>query len=259
MNNAHVIFRTLAILAVLTGYQLSSGARAQWRTDFDPPRGQEGAEANTDSTAEYRNVWSLDILISNGGFGLGTIYRREFTPDIAGFVSFSVSESKDDREVEYIDPYFYTTYVPGKLNRFLVLPLIVGIQYRLFREDIVDTFRPFVNAGVGPTMIYQMPFVDITVADLGNGQRQVTDVQQVDFFNAIGRGHPTYTASAFVGFGANFGTDRHNVLGVNFRYYFTYALGDGLPSLYDPRTGDVRSMKKDFGGFFITFNVGTAY
>jgi hypothetical protein len=46
---------------------------------------------------------------------------------------------------------------------------------------------------------------------------------------------------------------------VNFRYYFTYVLGNGLPSLYNLRTGTVSATKKDFGGFFITLNVGMAY
>lgn len=251
--------RTVVLLALALGCQQPIDASAQMRSDFDPPRRQASNPFDPDSLEELRNTLSLDILISDDGFGLGIIYRRMFTPEISGFVSFAVSESKDEREVEYVDPYFYTTYVPGKLNRFLVLPLMFGIQYRLFREDIVGTFRPFINGGVGPTMIYQMPFVDLTVTTAGNGQQQITDVQPVDFFSAIGRGFPQYTASTFIGFGANFGTDRHNVLGVNFRYYFTYVIGDGLPSLYDPRTGEVRSRKTSFGGFFITFNVGMAY
>jgi hypothetical protein len=46
------------------------------------------------------------------------------------------------------------------------------------------------------------------------------------------------------------------VYGINFRYYFTYLLGDGLPSMYDPNTFALSSRKKDFGGFFITLNIG---
>jgi hypothetical protein len=46
---------------------------------------------------------------------------------------------------------------------------------------------------------------------------------------------------------------------VNFRYYFTYLLGDGLPSLYDTNTGLLAARKTEFGGFFITLNVGLGY
>ncbi|MBI4534823.1 MAG: hypothetical protein HY708_01005, partial [Ignavibacteriae bacterium] len=109
----------------------------------------------------YHNVWGLDILISNDGFGLGTFYRREFSSDLFGFASFSISESKDEREFERYDPFINVSFSPGKLRRFLVMPLLFGIQYRLFREDITETFRPYVNAGAGPTMIFSAPFAEV--------------------------------------------------------------------------------------------------
>ena len=204
------------------------------------------------------NCWGVDILISTDGFGLGTFYRREFSPDLYGFGTFSISEAKDEREFEQFDPYTQISYVPGKLNRFLVLPLMFGIQYRLFREDIMDSFRPYLNAAAGPTMVYMMPFVQFTPNGAGGN-----DANQVDFFKSLGKGSPHYTASAFIGFGANFGLDKTSLFGINFRYYFTYLFGEGLPSLYriNPVTStpEVSSRKKAFGGFFITLNVGMGY
>ncbi len=194
--------------------------------------------------------WGLDILISTDGFGLGTFYRHEFTPDIAGVVSLSVSESKDPREFDQIDPYTGVSYTPGKLNRFMVIPLMFSVQYRLFREDIMDSFRPYVNAGAGPTMIYVMPYVDLVTDSTG-----IVSANQVEFFSALGRGRPHYTAGGFIGFGANFGPETGGSFGVNFRYYFTYLFSDGLPSLYDVNSGAITSMKNSFGGFFITLNV----
>lgn len=201
------------------------------------------------------NVWGLDILISNDGFGLGTFYRREFSEDLFGFASFSISESKDDREVERFDPYTGVSFVPGKLKRFLVMPLMFGLQYRLFREEITDNFRPYVNAAVGPTMVFAAPFNDVTVYP----ELHYIESHQVEFFKSLGRGQAHYTAAAYVGFGANFGTDRTNVFGVNIRYYFAYLFGNGIPSLYDTNTGEVIATKKNFGGFFLTFHVGMAY
>jgi len=212
------------------------------------------AHETTGVQAPLLNVWGLDILVSGDGFGLGTFYRREFSEDLFGFASFSISESKDEREFEQSDPYYFTTYVPGKLNRFFVMPLTFGLQYRLFREDIMDTFRPFVNAGAGPAMIYVTPFTEITRFSDGS-----IESSQVEFFKSLGRGRPHYTASAFVGFGANFGSEKSSIFGVNFRYYFTYLFGNGLPSLYDPSNGDVIATKTSYGGFFITLNIGMAY
>ncbi|MEK9136189.1 MAG: hypothetical protein AAB393_03625 [Bacteroidota bacterium] len=211
------------------------------------------AAADSEQPA-FRNAWGVDILISNGGFGLGAFYRREFNEEWFGFASLSISESKDDREVEQFDLYTNTSYVPGKLNRFLVIPLTFGIQHRLFKDDITDNFRPYVNAGAGPTMIYVTPFTDVVTTPAG-----VLEFRQIEFFKGLGRGQPHYTLGAFIGFGANFGTEKSNLFGVNFRYYFTYLFGSGLPSLYNLRTGAVTAPKKDFGGFFITLNVGMAY
>jgi hypothetical protein len=200
------------------------------------------------------NFIALDILASNDGFGLGTFYRREINPDLFWSISFSISESKDGREVERVDPYTGATYTPGKLNRFMVLPLFGGLQRRMFREDITDTFRPFLNAGVGPVMIYEMPYSK--VVPLEGGQ---FNVEQVDFFAALSQGTAHFTFGGFIGFGANFGTDQSTVFGINFRYYFIPLAGEGLPSLFNPYTGEISSSKSDFGGFFITMHIGTGY
>ena len=208
-----------------------------------------------ESTEALRNVWGLDILISNDGFGFGAFYRREFNRTLSGFASFSISESKDEKEVERFDPYTQTSFTPGKYSRFLVLPLMFGVQNRLFADDITETFRPYINAAVGPTMIFATPFVQITESSVGS------EIKQVEFFKSLGKGQPHYTIGGYVGVGANFGADRSSVFGVNFRYYFTYLLGDGLPSLYTYSRADgvqIISRKKDFGGFFITLNVGLA-
>ncbi len=243
------------LIAALNGEAI---AGETGRSGFFPAAGIRSDSVVTAGPIELqlpRNVWGLDILFSNDGFGLGGFYMHEISPDIMGFAGLSVSESKDPREVEQID-IFGNSYTPGKLNRFLVLPLIFGVEYRLFREDIVDTFRPYVNIGAGPAMIYAMPYVDVIQYPDGTVQ-----TNQVEFFSAIGRGRPHYTVSSFIGFGAHFGSDRSSIFGVNFRYYFTYLLSGALPSLYDVNNpaGSPIALKNDFGGFFITLNVGMGY
>jgi hypothetical protein len=218
--------------------------------------------ASPDSAGETReeepdqshlNAWGLDVLISNDGFGLGTFYTRVFTQDLYGFITLSISEAKDDREVEFTD-FYGNSFVPGKLNRFLVVPLTFGVQRRLFREEIVETFRPYVNAGAGPALIYSAPFTEITELPSGG-----LTFKQVEFFESLGKGSANYTLSGYIGVGANFGADRSNLFGVNFRYYFTYLFGDGIPALYDTETGKPAKNQTSFGGFFITLNVGMVY
>lgn len=182
-----------------------------------------------------RNAMGADILVSTNGFGLGTFFRHEYSPDFAGFIDFSVSESKDDQEFESYNPYTGQTFVVGKINRFLVMPLYVGVQYRLFSEDIVDNFRPYVNGAVGPTIVYVFPYNE-------------------EYFTALGKGQPKYTVGGYLGFGAFFGSERSSLFGLNVRYYFVPYTG-GLPSMY--HGSDIAS-KTDFGGLFISFSIGSA-
>jgi hypothetical protein len=203
------------------------GLRAQTRGPVSAP---DTLRSGGDAALRPHSL-GLDFLISNGGFGLGTFYRREYSADFSAFVDFSISEAKDDNEIQVYD-YYGQSYTIGKVNRFLVMPLYVGVQQRFFRDDILDNFRPYVSAAAGPTMIYVFP-------------------EREEYFTAIGHGHPKYTAGAYLGVGAYFGSETSNLLGLNLRYYFVpYPAGiEGLQGI----------PKKQFGGFFITLNFGNAW
>jgi hypothetical protein len=181
----------------------------------------------------FHNSWGINLLVSTNGFGLGSFYRHEYSTDVSGFLDFSISEARDDDEKDYYDYYTGQRFTPGKVNRFLVMPLFVGIEKRLFADEILDNFRPFVNAAAGPTMIYVFPYDE-------------------EYFTALGHGRPKYTFGGYIGIGAFFGSERSNLLGLSARYYFV------------PYPGGLESMtalpaKKEFGGFFITLNFGTAW
>lgn len=180
-----------------------------------------------------RNAWGVDLLISTNGFGMGAFYRHEYSDNLSGFLDFSISEAKDDEEREFIDIYTGIKFTPGKVNRFLILPLFAGVQQRLFKDDIVDNFRPYVTAALGPTMIYVFPY-------------------NMEYFNALGKGHPEYTVGGYVGMGAFFGSERSNVFGMNIRYYFIPYPG-GLESMQQT------PLKTQFGGFYITMSFGSAW
>ncbi len=179
---------------------------------------------------ERTNAWGVDIMVSTNGFGLGTFYRHEYSDELSGFIDFSISEAKDDDEVDFID-YYGNTYSPGKVNRFLVMPLFLGLEKRLFKDDILDNFRPYVNAAAGPAIIYVFPY-------------------NQEYFSALGKGQPKYTAGGYVGIGAYFGSEKSNLLGLNLRYYYLPYFS-GLESLQNVE-------KKQFGGFFITLNFGSS-
>lgn len=93
------------------------------------------------------NVLGLDIMFSDGGFGFGGFYRRQFSNTVTGFVDISMSEAKDEREFTYTyqDIYGYIdTYTLGKVNRVFLVPINFGLQYRLFEKVIYDNLRPYI-------------------------------------------------------------------------------------------------------------------
>ena len=187
---------------------------------------------NAQDSTIRKHAWGVDILLSTNGIGLGTFYRHEYSDNLSGFMEFSISEAADENEVVYFDYYTSQTYTPGKVNRFLVLPLYIGVQQRLFKDDIVDNFRPYITAAAGPTMIYVFPY-------------------DMEYFQALGKGRPKYTLGGYIGGGVYFGSERSTLLGLNIRYYIV------------PVSGGIRSMtntiKKQFGGFYISLSFGSAW
>jgi hypothetical protein len=198
--------------------------------NLKPPTAQD-----TD-THQFINAMGVNLLVSTNGFGLGGFYRHEYSDDLAGFIDLSISEAKDDNEVTYYNYYTGLSYTPGKVNRFLMFPLMFGLQKRLFKDDILDNFRPFIDAGVGPTAILVFPY-------------------DMEYFSALGHGHFQYTGAAYVGFGAYFGGERSNIMGLSMRYYYI-PYPSGIQS-FDAGNGVTN--KTQFGGFYITMVFGSAW
>jgi hypothetical protein len=187
--------------------------------------------------SDPKHAWGVDVMLATNGYGLGGFYRHEYTRDLSGTLMFAISEVKDDNEIEYYD-YYGQSYVPNKINRFLAMPLFFGVQYRLFADDIMDSFRPYVNAGAGPALVLSSPY-------------------DREYFNSLHYARSYYTAGGYLGFGAFFGSDKGNLMGVNFRYYFIPVSG-GIPSMVNQLDGSIVK-KNDFGGFYITVNIGSVY
>lgn len=176
--------------------------------------------------------FGADIMFSEGGFGLGSFYRKAISDNLTFFTDFSISEAKDEKEVEYID-YFGRVVVFGKKNRIMLLPLNFGLQYRLLSESITDNLRPYINFGAGPAMAVTLPY-------------------DLEFFSSFKKAHAYYTLGGYFGFGANFGLDKNSLLGINLRYYVIHLFNDKIEGM------EQRYMK-DFGGFYLTINIGTMF
>lgn len=197
------------------------------------------------------NAWGFDILISNNGFGVGIFYRREFSDDFAGFVNLAISDVKDEAEFERVIDIYGSTIVPYKKNRLLLFPLVAGIQYRIFRDDIVDNFRPYFTAGIGPSMVFVAPYATKEVIS-GPGGFTLTQYNQVEFFSSLKYGQAKYTLGGFIGLGAYFGMEKGSLSGINMRYYLV-PFSNGIEVM------EFAKPIKTFGGFYITLNFGSLY
>ena len=213
------------------------------RIVFTDPKSEDEV-VSEDDLQPRRHTWGGDIMIGTDGFGVGFFYHYLFNDVVTGFANLSLSEAKDDRQRDYYNPWL-GQYSPNKTHYVFRVPLFLGLQYRLFKEQIVDNFRPFVNAGAGPVMLYVSP------AEPGG-----------DFLGSLGGGKTHYTYGGFLGAGAQFGWDRSSVLGVNVRYFIIPAPA-GISSVVVPDAdapNNERPVPLDnANGFYITLNFGTAF
>ncbi|PLX31461.1 MAG: hypothetical protein C0600_05670 [Ignavibacteria bacterium] len=229
---------TLILLAgLLAILNLPAIAQEGGRIVFTDPKADGDAILGEEDLEPRRHAWGADLMIGTDGFGLGFFYSYAFSDVVGGFANLSFSEAKDDRQRDVVD-YYYGTYSLNKTHYVFRVPLFLGLQYRLFKDEIVDNFRPFVNGGAGPVMLY------VTPAD-PNG----------DFLSSLGGGHTKYTFGGFLGAGAQFGFDRSTVVGVNVRYYMI-PVPEGISSV---RVADEDVELPNANGFYITLNFGTAF
>ena len=179
-----------------------------------------------------KNAFGMDLIFSEGGFGLGAFYRRSVSDNITLFSDFSISEAKDPQEFTYVD-YYGNTYTPDKVNRAFMLPVNFGMQYRLFENVIFDNLRPYINAGIGPSIVVITPY-------------------DKEFFSSFGKAQARYTLGGYIGIGANFGLDKSSLAGLNLRYYIIHFFNQGIEIMSG-------RLENDLGGVFITLNIGLMY
>ncbi len=174
-----------------------------------------------------------DLLFSENGFGAGIFIQRSLFRDFFVFASLYISGARNTDEFETWDPYAGEYRVKGKINRVYMFPLTFGVQKNFFSDELDDSFKPYLNCGLGPAFILTTPYSE-------------------DFFKAFGYANGYTRFSAFLGAGANFGSNNKTLLGVNVRYYFIPFGKNGIESV-------MNSPMKDLGGIFISLSVGSRF
>lgn len=207
------------------------------RIIFTDPKGRADSALAEDDLIERPHASGIDVMVGTDGFGLGFFYNRLFADVWTVTANLSLSQVRDSRLREYYD-YYGNSYAYNRVNRILRIPLMLGLQYRLFKDDIVDNFRPFINGGAGPVMLYVHP-------------ARNSDNSDMEYFTSLGKGYTKFTYGGYVGAGAQFGFDRSSLVGLNVRYYII-PVPAGIPSVDQGNLPDAN-------GFYITLNAGFAF
>lgn len=196
-------------LLVLLVFVLGPAARAQPATG-EPPQ--------PEGPAHYGSGIGGSLLLTNYGFGLGGVWRGAIGEATSLVVDLSIGSGKDEREQEFFIGFFGETVVPFKRSYFLMAPLHVGLERRLFREQIEDSFRPFVQMLAGPAFGYQWPYFEDAN---GNGRREAEE-ERLGALGGFGDGSVRVGVGGTIALGAYFGESRRATQGIRIGYIGSY-------------------------------------
>lgn len=180
------------------------------------------------NTKEPRNQFGLSVIYSDKGYGLSGGYFKPVSHSSDLFLNLSFTGVSDNREFEYFD-YYGNSYIQDKVKRVFMIPVNIGIQHYMFKDDIENDFKPLVNIGVTPALVLTNPY-------------------DKSYFNAFGYFQAAFALGGFAGVGIEFQNSKNLAFSMNFRYFY-------LPVV----SGDVISIKdspmKDLGGIQLVFGV----
>ncbi len=173
----------------------------------------------------------IAVLFSQSGFGLGFFYRHPITNQLWTTIELGISGARNSSEIESLyDPISGRLLVPGKINRLFIFPLTIGVNHRLFEESLSESLRPYISAGVGPTLVVSTPY-------------------EYEFFQSWGYARGYWRFGSYVGAGLLFGPQSKSDASFNIRYYYIPFGGDGLESIQGQPI-------KTFGGVFLMLAIG---
>lgn len=159
------------------------------------------------------------LLLTNHGFGIGGLFRTGIGESTSLVLEASLGVGKDEREQEFFTGPFGETVTPFKRNHFLMMPLTLGLERRLWAEAIEDGFRPFLQLAAGPVVGYQWPYFE---DHDGNGIREPGEPLRGSL--DLRGGAFRFGWAGIGGFGAYFGEAGDRTFGLRIAYAVQYFL-----------------------------------
>jgi hypothetical protein len=180
---------------------------------------------------EERNVWNLGVIYGDKGFGvIGGVYKA-IGSEYDIYADLSFSGVTDSREIEMYDE-FGNIVVANKENRIFSIPLTIGIQKYLFKDDIDGSFKPYFTLGIAPTLLFTTPYNE-------------------SYFKAFGKAQMSFAFGGFAGMGLEFSQGRGMSLAIGAKYYYLPVIGREINSLKNTPITDVGGIQLYFGLNFL--------
>lgn len=180
---------------------------------------------------EMRNSWNLAVVYGERGFGLNGGIFKQLGNTVDIFANLSISGVTDTREFDQYDIYG-NPITFNKVNRVYLIPLSIGIQRHMFKEELDASLKPILTAGVTTGLIVTTPY------DKG-------------FFESFKYAQSSYTLGGFIGLALEFEQNKTISFVIGVKYFYLPVLGREISSIRDQNIKDVGGIVLNFGVNFL--------
>jgi hypothetical protein len=167
----------------------------------------------------YGNGIGGAITLNNSGFGASFFILKSVSKTTSLTADVAIKSEHDENEEKVYD-YFGRSFIPNKYQYMLVLPLRVGFQKRLFADEIEESFRPYIQASVGPSLAWLSPYFNDAnknqIWECNNSYCEDT----YDSIGSIGKGKAEVGVGGNLAVGIGFGRSRKSMQAVQVGYSF---------------------------------------
>lgn len=229
MTHLNLFSKSIPLIVLIVAMLGVQSVQAQ----LNEPEVRKVDQPLTPLSEGFHNSLAFDVKLNNFGFGLGGQYTRVLGPYTELTLQAGITGLRNVSEQSFQDFFTGQRTIPNKYKRALGFPFLLGVEQRLFAEDIADNFRFFVGGSAGPAMAFVYPYVDETEepGQLGYGLRTtvvdqsgfIRPVEQVnDFFTGWKDGESKWGVAGELKVGVSLGDNFKRQTTVEFGYFFYY-------------------------------------
>ena len=180
---------------------------------------------------EMRNSWNLAVVYGERGFGINGGIFKQLGNTVDVYANLSISGVTDTREFDQYDIYG-NPITFNKVNRVYLIPLNIGIQRHMFKEDLDASLKPILTAGVTTGLIVSTPY-------------------EKGFFESFKYAQSSYTLGGFLGLALEFEQNKTISFVIGVKYFYLPVLGREISSIRDQNIKDVGGVVLNFGVNFL--------